>query len=104
MSDAFTDGRRFRILAIFDDHTREDMTLIADASLSGLCVTRELSREITERGMLGTIVVEDGTEFTSTAIFRWVQETNRDGIFKKGERGKSGRVRLTNQPQGRSES
>lgn len=30
------DGRRFRILAVVDDHTRKNLALIADTSLSGL--------------------------------------------------------------------
>ena len=36
VSDQFTDGRRFRILAIVDDCTRENLPLIADRSISGL--------------------------------------------------------------------
>jgi hypothetical protein len=43
VSDAFTDGRRFRVLAIVDDCSRECLALIADTSLSGLRVTRELT-------------------------------------------------------------
>jgi putative transposase len=78
VSDAFTDGRRFRILAIVDDHTRENLALIADTSLSGLRVTRELDRIITEHGRPGTIVSDNGTEFTSMAILRWVQKTGID--------------------------
>lgn len=50
VSDAFTDGRRFRILAVVDDHTRENLALVADTSLSGLRVTRELDRIIAEHG------------------------------------------------------
>ncbi len=42
LSDAFTDGRRFRILAVVDDCTRECLTLVADTSLSGTGVAREL--------------------------------------------------------------
>src|SRR5437868_401569 len=38
LSDTLTDGRRFRILAIVDDFTRECLCLIADTSLSGLRV------------------------------------------------------------------
>ena len=38
----FTDGRRFRILAIVDDFTRECLALIPDTSLSGARVAREL--------------------------------------------------------------
>lgn len=40
VSDAFTDGRRFRVLAVVDDYTRECLTLVADTSLSGLRVAR----------------------------------------------------------------
>jgi putative transposase len=78
VSDAFTDGRRFRILAVVDDQTRENLALITDTSRSGLWVTRELDRVISERGMPGTIVSENGTEFTSMAILRWVQDNGID--------------------------
>jgi len=78
VSDALTDGRRFRILTAVDDHTRENLALVADTSLSGLRVTRELDRLITERGAPRTIVSDNGTEFTSMAILRWVQETGID--------------------------
>ncbi len=33
VSDAFTDGRRFRVLAVVDDFTRECLALVADTSL-----------------------------------------------------------------------
>jgi len=42
VNDAFTNGRRFRILAVVDDFTRESLALIADTSLSGARVVREL--------------------------------------------------------------
>lgn len=78
VSDAFTDGRRFRILAVVDDFTRENLALVADTSLSGLRVTRELDRVIAERGMPRTIVSDNGTEFTSMVILKWVQDTAID--------------------------
>jgi len=43
VSDQLTDGRRFRILAVVDDCTRECLALVADTSLSGVRVARELS-------------------------------------------------------------
>jgi len=61
-----------------DDFTRENLALIADTSLSGQRVTRELDQVIAERGMPGTIVSDNGTEFTSMAILKWVQETGVD--------------------------
>ncbi|CUH54435.1 Integrase core domain-containing protein [Shimia marina] len=51
---------------------------MADTSLSGLRVTRELDRLIAERGVPCTIVSDNGTEFTSMAVLRWVQETSID--------------------------
>ncbi|MHC2602819.1 putative transposase [Bradyrhizobium liaoningense] len=50
LSDAFADGRRFRILAVVDDFTRECLALVADTSLPGLRVTRELDLIIAWRG------------------------------------------------------
>jgi putative transposase len=78
VSDAFTDGRRFRILTVVDDYTRENVALIADTSLSGQRVTRELNKAIAERGAPKTIVSDNGTEFTSMAILKWVQDTGID--------------------------
>jgi putative transposase len=50
VSDAFTDGRRFRVLTVVDDHTRECLALVADTSLSGGRVVRELDAIIARRG------------------------------------------------------
>ena len=78
VSDALTDGRRFRILAVVDDFSRENLVLVADTSLSGQRVARELDQIIAERGMPNTIVSDNGTEFTSMAILKWVQDTGID--------------------------
>ncbi len=50
------DGRRFRILTVVDDFSRENLVLVADTSLSGQRVARELDQIIAERGMPKTIV------------------------------------------------
>ena len=71
MSDQLTDGRRFRILTIVDDCTRECLALVADTSLGGIRVARELDRLMTERGKPRMIVSDNGTEFTSNAILGW---------------------------------
>ena len=74
LSDAFFDGRRFRIFAVVDDFTRECLCLVADTSLSGLRVARELDAVIAKRGRPAMCVSDNGTELTSMAILRWSQE------------------------------
>jgi putative transposase len=73
VSDALADGRRFRVLAIVDDFTRECLALIADTSLSGARVARELDAVIARRGKPHVVVSDNGTELTSTALLVWQQ-------------------------------
>jgi len=74
LSDAFSDGRRFRILAIVDDFTRECLALVPDTSLPGLRVARELDALIASCGRPAMCVSDNGTELTGMAILRWSQE------------------------------
>jgi putative transposase len=74
LSDAFADGRRFRILAIVDDFTRECLALVPDTSLPGLRVVREIDAVIAVRGRPAMCVSDNGTELTGMAILRWSQE------------------------------
>ncbi len=78
VSDQFLDGRRFRVLAVVDDCTRECLALVADTSLSGLRVARELDRLVVERGKPRTIISDNGTELTSNAILAWADEGRID--------------------------
>ncbi len=69
--DQMTDGRRFRVLTVVDDCTRECLALIPDTSISGRRVARELDAIIAWRGPPTAIVSDNGTEFTSNAILAW---------------------------------
>jgi len=60
---------------VVDDCTRECLTLVADTSLSGLRVARELDRIIERRGKPKMIVSDNGSEFTSNAILHWADRT-----------------------------
>ena len=75
VSDQFTDGRRFRILALVDDCTRECLALVADTSLSGVRVARELDRLVIERGKPKMVVSDNGSELTSNAVLTWADQT-----------------------------
>jgi len=72
--DQLATGRRFRILNIVDDVTRECLAAVPDTSISGRRVARELSTVIARRGKPGMIVSDNGTEFTSNAMFAWMRE------------------------------
>lgn len=72
VSDQLTDGRRFRILTVVDDCTRECLALIADTSLSGARVARELATLFEARGKPQTIV-------SDRAIVRHWSEDNGEG-------------------------
>ena len=72
--DQMANGRRFRVLNIVDDVTRECLGSIGDTSISGARVARELTALIVQRGRPGMIVSDNGTEFTSNAILAWSGE------------------------------
>ena len=50
VADALAWGRRFRILAIVDDFTREALALVVDTSIGGRRLARELDALIACRG------------------------------------------------------
>jgi putative transposase len=74
VADTLMRGRRFRILAVVDDFTRECLGLVVDTSLTGLRVIRELDRIAEVRGYPAMMVSDNGTELTSNAILGWQQE------------------------------
>ena len=71
VSDALTDGRRFRTLCVVDDFSRECLALVADTSISGARMARELDQLIDTHGKPHLIVSDNGTEMTSQAMLAW---------------------------------
>lgn len=69
--DQLACGRRFRIFNVVDDATRECLLAVADTSISGKRVVRELTALVVRRGRPRTIVSDNGTEFTSNAVLAW---------------------------------
>ena len=78
VSDQLVSGRRFRILAIYDVCTRRCLAEIADFSLSGKRVARELDLLIAAHGKPRAIGSDNGTELTSNAILAWTGQTGVD--------------------------
>ena len=78
LSDTFGTSRRFRILAVNDDGCREKMCLVADTSISGARLARELDALVRLYGKPASIVSDNGTEFTSRAILKWANDNKVD--------------------------
>ena len=75
VSDQLDDGRRFRILNIVDDYSRVCVGHIVDLSISGTRLVRYLEQLVETRGLPKALVLNNGPELTSKAMFFWSQKT-----------------------------
>jgi putative transposase len=71
VSDQLADGRRFRVLTVVDNFSREAVALEADFSLTGKKVARALERVSKQRPMPQVIRVDNGSEFAGRALDAW---------------------------------
>jgi len=76
MSDALTDGRKFRTFNLIDDFNREVLAIEADTSLPAQRVVRVLERVIWERGKPASIRVDNGPEFISHRLEEFCKKQN----------------------------
>ncbi len=76
VSDSLYNGRRFRVLTVVDNFTRECPALEVDHSLTGHRVTRVLDRIALFRDLPEVITVDNGSEFTSKAFDLWAFKNN----------------------------
>jgi hypothetical protein len=56
VSDTLADGRRFRVLCVLEDFSRECLAAVVDTSLGGMRAVRELGSVVNQRGWPHTIV------------------------------------------------
>ena len=75
MSGQLANGRRFRILNLIDDFSRQCVGQIVDTSISGARLARYLDELSTTRPLPRTLVLDNGPEFTSKAMFCWARRT-----------------------------
>jgi len=75
MSDQLADYRRFRILNIVDDHSRFCPGQIVDVSITGARLARYLDDLALLHGLPEEIILDNGPEGTSRAMFDWSERT-----------------------------
>lgn len=78
VADQLTTGRRFRILTVVDDFTKESLAAMPDTSITGRRLVAELDRIVDRRGKPLSIVSDNGGEMTSRAVLQWTMETGID--------------------------
>lgn len=75
VSDQLINGRRFRVLNVTDNFNRELVGQLVAFPISGERVARFLSELGETRPLPARIVVDNGSEFTSKAMFEWTEDT-----------------------------
>jgi len=71
MADQLYDGRRFRLLTLVDNHTRESLAVRVGQRLRGHDVAAVLDRVVDGHGRPGMIRVDNGPEFISKELDLW---------------------------------
>lgn len=71
ITDAFTSGRKFRVLSIVDEFTRECLVLRADVSQPSTKVVTALDEITSHRGAPQRLIMDNGPEFVAKALDAW---------------------------------
>jgi putative transposase len=74
ISDALSEGRKFRSLNIVDDFNRECLASEVDTSITGARVVRVMERLREQRGLPQVLVTDNGPEFAGRALDVWAYE------------------------------
>ena len=86
VSDQLSNGRRFRVLNVVDDYSREMVGQLVSVSISGRQVARFLEKLVEVRGKPNKVICDNGTEFTSKAMFFWSKESDvKLGFIQPGK-------------------
>ncbi len=76
-----SNGRSFRILAILDEYTRECLAMRVDRHISSQNVIDQLYELFLLRGVPEHIRSDNGPEFTSKAVRRWLNKLGVKTLF-----------------------
>ncbi len=73
--DQLADGRRIRVLNVIDDFSRKCVGQLVDTSISGARLARYLDELALTRSLPASLVLDNGPELTSKAMFFWAHKT-----------------------------
>ena len=72
VQDRTHDGRKFRMLCVVDEFTREALAIRVERRLGSAEVLEVLAELMLERGVPGHIRSDNGPEFVATAVREWI--------------------------------
>lgn len=78
MFDACANGQQLKCLTVIDEHTRESLAIDVAGSIRSGRVIEVLSRIISERGAPKYLRSDNGPEFVSKALLKWLLAANID--------------------------
>ncbi len=105
ISDALSEGRKFRSLNLVDDFTRECLSAEVDTSIPGARVVRLLEGLAEQRGLPQTLVMDNGPEFAGQALDVWAYERGVNLHFiEPGKPVQNAFIESFNGPAGRDET
>ncbi|NLZ18565.1 MAG: transposase family protein, partial [Desulfobulbaceae bacterium] len=73
MSDTLCAGKRFRTFNVIDDFNREALQVEIDTSITGKRLIRVFERLRLDRGLPGTLRVDNGPEFLCSDFVSWAE-------------------------------
>ena len=83
MSDSLYDGRRFRVLTLVDNMSRESPVIAVERSFSGERVAGILDQVAQRIGLPKAIQVDNGPEFSSKGLDEWAARNKVKLIFSR---------------------
>ncbi len=93
MSDQLAQGRRFRILNVVDDCSREALASEAEYSLPGVAVVDVLDAVAALRGYPKQIVIDNGPEFTGRRLDYLAPRKGRRAPIHEARQTVTGHIR-----------
>lgn len=79
--DACANGEQLKCLTVIDEYTRESLAIDVAGSIRSARVIEVLAKLISVHGAPGALKSDNGPEFISRAILRWLTEAGIDCVL-----------------------
>lgn len=81
VQDRTYEGKRFRMLTVIDEYSRECLAIKVDRSLKSIDVIETLADLFISKGQPDFIRSDNGPEFTATILRGWLERLHTDTLF-----------------------